>query len=180
MTNTFVTADHHFGHANSLRLCNRPFDTVEQMDMVLIERWNNVVWKDDLVYYLGDFTLNGADFASSILAQLNGHIHMLFYPWHHDKRWISKKKFYWTKNGMPITFLPPLDVIKIDGVKVTLSHYPLAEWEASYHGGVHLHAHCHGNLPRIANRLDVGVDVHNYYPILLKDAVKLAQEEIVK
>ena len=179
MINTFVSADHHFGHANVLRLCNRPFDTVEQMDLVFIELWNSVIGQNDLVYYLGDFTLNNEAFARSIFRQLNGMIHILANPWHHDKRWL-KKGLYYTASQEIVVYAPPIQVVTVEKVKVTFCHYPLAEWEASYHMGVHLHAHCHGNLPRIANRLDVGVDVHNYYPILFEDAVKLAQEEIVK
>lgn len=28
----FFTADTHFGHANILKLCSRPFDTIEKMN----------------------------------------------------------------------------------------------------------------------------------------------------
>ena len=40
---TFFTSDTHFGHANIIRLCNRPFQNVEEMNEVLIENWNKVV-----------------------------------------------------------------------------------------------------------------------------------------
>ena len=50
----FFTSDLHFGHENVLRFDNRPFETVEEMDEELINRWNDKVGKGDLVYVLGD------------------------------------------------------------------------------------------------------------------------------
>ena len=55
----FVTADHHFGHANIIEYTNRPFASVEEMDAALIAAWNERVTDYDLVYHLGDFTLEG-------------------------------------------------------------------------------------------------------------------------
>ena len=54
---TYYTADLHLGHANIIKLCDRPFETVEQMDEVLIENWNAKVHRDDVVYIVGGFDL---------------------------------------------------------------------------------------------------------------------------
>ena len=51
----FYISDTHFGHANIIRLCNRPFQDVERMDNTLINNWNNTVSNKDTVYILGDF-----------------------------------------------------------------------------------------------------------------------------
>ncbi len=40
-----------------IEYCGRPFKTAEEMDTVMIEKWNNKVGKDDLVIHLGDFAL---------------------------------------------------------------------------------------------------------------------------
>ena len=54
---TFFTADTHFGHANIIKYTNRPFDSPNHMDDILIANWNAVVGPDDEVYHLGDFAL---------------------------------------------------------------------------------------------------------------------------
>jgi len=64
MAKTFVTADLHFGHqgvceflkADGTKL--RPWDNADDMNKGLIDNWNAVVDDKDLVYVLGDFTVN--------------------------------------------------------------------------------------------------------------------------
>ena len=53
----FLVSDTHFNHENILKYCNRPFNTIEEMNVALIGNWNSVVKDDDIVYFLGDFAL---------------------------------------------------------------------------------------------------------------------------
>lgn len=70
----WVIADLHFGHTNVIAYCNRPFSDADEMDKSLINKWNNVVSKDDIVYILGDFTLSRKkDYIESIVSKLNGY-----------------------------------------------------------------------------------------------------------
>jgi calcineurin-like phosphoesterase family protein len=57
MSETWFTSDHHFGHTNILKYEKeaRPFETVEEMNEALIDRWNAVVRDNDMVFHLGDF-----------------------------------------------------------------------------------------------------------------------------
>jgi calcineurin-like phosphoesterase family protein len=52
----FFTGCTHFGHANIIKLAQRPFASIEEMNEVLVERWNSTVGSDDTVYHLGDFS----------------------------------------------------------------------------------------------------------------------------
>jgi len=61
---TFVIADLHFGHEKIVKFEKegkplRPWDDVDEMNKVLVSNWNAVVGDKDLVYVLGDFTVNG-------------------------------------------------------------------------------------------------------------------------
>ena len=64
---TFFTSDTHFGHANIINLCNRPFKDVNHMNDMLVENWNSVVSDDDTVFHLGDFALGGSAVWSCLL-----------------------------------------------------------------------------------------------------------------
>lgn len=68
----YVTSDHHFGHKQIIEYCNRPFDSVDEMNNVMIRRWNDTVKKNDVVYHLGDFALGSKKFKEDTLHKLNG------------------------------------------------------------------------------------------------------------
>ncbi len=79
----FITADHHFHHKNIIEYCNRPFKTVEEMDKVMVEKWNKKVGKDDLVIHLGDFALGTKEKVKETREKLNGTIILI--KGNHDK-----------------------------------------------------------------------------------------------
>lgn len=170
----FFTADHHFGHEKILAYAQRPFPTIHAMNQQLIDNWNREVGANDVVFHLGDVTL-GND-AKHCFQQLNGQIYLLRLDWHHDRRWLKKQAHIplYSQSGHQVQFLLPLMVLRVAGLEqngrllpITLSHYPLAEWEASYHGGWHLHGHTHGNYQGKGLCLDVGVDIWGYAPTSL-------------
>lgn len=67
---TYFIADTHFGDDNIRRYENRPFETTEQMNEVLISKWNSTVSENDEVYILGDFGADG--YEKDILSVLKG------------------------------------------------------------------------------------------------------------
>ena len=158
---TWITADTHFGHNNIIKYCNRPFSSVEDMDEELISLWNAVVRKNDIIYHLGDFSLKKS--VDEYLSQLNGQIKLV--PGGHDY-WLKKIDLNKYKGKLEI--LPLYKSIKVYGERVVLCHYPMASWEASFHGSLHLHGHSHGKMEKIPNRFDVGVDCNNFEPFNLE------------
>jgi len=75
--NIFFTSDHHFGHTNIIKFCNRPFANVDEMNEELIRRWNEKIAPGDEVYHLGDFALITPEKLNEILDRLNGTIYLI-------------------------------------------------------------------------------------------------------
>lgn len=177
---TWVTADHHFGHANIIRFCGRPFESVREMDQAMIDRWNAVVGPEDVVYHLGDFTLTD---------NLKPWIHALTFktlhvvPGGHDWRWM--KGFCPDAFDYRVEVLPPLMTLEFPSIGkhprvVVLCHYPMLSWDRSHYGSLHLHGHSHGTIPddlsgdtqlppgkKRGRRVDVGVDRWDFSPVPL-------------
>jgi len=59
MSNTFFISDTHFGHKNIIKFDSskgcRQFDNIEEHNEKLVQNWNSVVKKRDIVWHLGDF-----------------------------------------------------------------------------------------------------------------------------
>ncbi len=73
----FYIGDTHFGHKSVLEFDSRPFADVEEMDKVMIQRWNSRVQKDDNVYIVGDFAYRNKQPEEWYLEQLNGHKYLI-------------------------------------------------------------------------------------------------------
>ncbi len=180
----FVTSDQHWGHANILNSCKRQFASIGEHDAELIRAWNSVVSSTDVVYHLGDVTLRNAAFASELFGQLNGQIHVLGYPWHHDARWIKlpqRSREGLVEIGRPIVVLEHIVKSADQSLPVILCHYPFEVWDRKHYGAIHFHGHTHGTLPHLHNRLDVGVDlafklVGAYRPLRLEEALEFAMK----
>lgn len=155
----WFTADLHFDHKNIIKYCNRPFNSVIEMNETLISNWNGRVHKDDLVYILGDFSFKHPD---KYLEKLNGTKILIF--GNHDDTKVRKHK------GL---FKAVYDILKIKYNKKTimLCHYAMRVWAKSHFGSYHLYGHSHGTLPPFGKSLDVGVDCNEYKPISIDEVV---------
>jgi len=157
----WLTADQHFNHASIIQHCNRPFDSVDAMNAFLVDKWNGIVNDADIVYVLGDFTLDKR-VAPFWFGCLKGRIRVV--PGGHDT-WLSVPCV--SASGIPVEVLPPIYVGRIaPGVNAVMCHYPMLTWEQSHYGRIHVHGHSHGAIPPQGRRMDVGVDVTGYQPIL--------------
>jgi hypothetical protein len=57
----FFTSDTHFGQANIIRYCSRPFGSVQETDDAMIANWNAIVRPSDDVWHLGNVKTRGCD-----------------------------------------------------------------------------------------------------------------------
>ncbi|OAI51370.1 hypothetical protein AYO44_00750 [Planctomycetaceae bacterium SCGC AG-212-F19] len=175
----FFTSDPHFGHANIIKYCNRPFASVEEMDRTIIDRWNERVAKDDTLYCLGDWCIwrgsrsideVGADYRARINC---GNIVLLW--GNHDKKGRRNEKFQRLFAGVH-------DMLELDvgDQLLVLCHYAMRVWNKSHRGAFHLYGHSHSSLPDDPNArsFDCGVDNFDFYPISYEQVVELMAKKM--
>ncbi len=166
----FFWSDLHLNHANVMKYCNRQYSDVVAMNEDLVARWNKVIGLHDEAYFLGDFAIGDKPTKiTNIFNALNGHKHLILGN-HDEKNPITAK--------LPWVTISHIKIVKQDGHKAVLCHYPMETWPSSHHGALHFHGHSHGSLKRIIpHRFDVGCDVYQY-PVSFEEMVaKAAAQE---
>ena len=167
----YFTADLHFYHKNIIRSTNRPFSDEDEMNKVLIRKWNERVSFDDEVYILGDFTMKGPERASSVLYALKGKKHLIRgnHDGFVDKETFDRSLFISIQDYLEITYC---------NTQFVLSHYPMVEWNGSFRGSIMLHGHQHNHEDyNVANReaglhrYDVGVDANHMSPVSVEEII---------
>lgn len=167
----YFTADPHFGHENAIRMCNRPFETIEEMNEVLIENWNRRVKGNDTICIVGDLFFRCAD-PEAILKRLHGKKRLIV--GNHDSSWMSK--FNYAKYFVSIDSFLQIS----DGKhSLTLCHYPMLTWK-NWSRSSMIHGHIHANTgmdfwPLIKARenvLNAGVDINNYAPVTFDELLE--------
>lgn len=155
----FFIADTHYGHNNILKMENRPFSTIDEMEYMMIGAWNLEVTDSDTVYIIGDFCFKGYDKWVYILSKLNGA--KVLIKGNHDKATTITRLLnsgYLKEAHMVGEF------IKRYNIDYYMTHYPLALGER---GRVfNLHGHIHNQPSDYEDQINVGVDsdfMHNHY-----------------
>lgn len=190
----YFTSDHHFWHANIIRFCNRPFDSVEEMNEALVQKWNDLVGPEDEVYYLGDFSM-AARPVEVYTHRLNGIKYLV--PGNHDfchsyhkrsrtpenhARWILQyQEWGWKVLPEKMSLLIP------EFGEVKLCHLPygnlppendkFAKWRPQNDGTWLLCGHAHNKWKTSDHMINVGVDVWNYQPVSVKEILGIIQKE---
>lgn len=166
---TFFTADTHFDDEYAIQYFNRPFESVSEMNAVMVEKWNNVVTENDMVYHLGDFTLDDIGHFTKWVSQLNGNIKIL--PGSHDDPWL--KDFVASEK---VQVMAPLVSVEFQEIMagekpqlIVMCHYSMQVWDRSNQGSWHLFGHSHGKLKAIGLSFDVGVDCTGFKPLSLEE-----------
>jgi len=171
----FFTADTHFGHANIIKHCQRPFASVEEMDAAIIDRINARVAADDWLYHLGDFSFRGGD-PAAYRARIRCR-NVVLVLGNHDPCFADgtarpefASLFKAVHNLLKVT-------VQIDGRPqiLVLCHYAMRVWDQCHHGTWHLYGHSHGSLPDDPHSLswDVGVDANKFSPFSVPEIAQI-------
>ncbi len=187
MSRVWFTADTHFGHANIIKYCMRPFlsdeekeraandprgswkvekTTVQRHDEALLAAINECVSEQDEFWILGDFCLGKQAEAKYYLDRMRCKNVKLVWG-NHDHRSVGPLFVETVEQRM----------ISIDGQKIWLNHYPMRSWDGRFHGSWQLYGHVHNRMsdedrqnPSMLTK-DVGVDACDYRPVSFSQLV---------
>lgn len=182
-TKIWFTSDLHFNHKNVIRFCNRPFNDVKEMNEYLINKWNETVGENDIVFILGDFNWFPSSKSNlSLFKKLNGK-EIYIIPGNHD----DENEFDTTLEKLPRVHLCS-DIVHVyfedstEGCsmlprkicEIALCHYPLMTWSHRNNKAINLFGHIHStpehrgsmekldtDLPLWKYQMDVGCDSKN-------------------
>lgn len=182
----FFTSDTHFGHANIIKYCDRPFKDTDHMDEAIIERWNETVSPEDTVYHLGDIALGTIADSLPKVARLNGY--KIAVLGNHDRPFMRSGKsdfdswvlryeevfeevLHW--KGALVDIGPDLDTVKVSHFPYTGDHTPEDRHVEArpYDNGtplVHGHTHTTDRLTFSSKgtpQIHVGQDAWDFRPV---------------
>lgn len=178
----YFTSDLHLGHRNIIASCGRNFMSVDEMNETLIYNWNMKVMKDDDVYILGDFSYRSSVHVATYLRKLLGKKHLIL--GNHDLKWIKNIE------NMNEYFVSICDMqlISIENKLITLTHYPMLEWNRSRYASRQenstswlIHGHIHNDTEGMAFRfirdnlpcaLNASVDINNFEPVTFDELLE--------
>lgn len=178
MGNIFLTSDLHLGHNKQFIYKVRGFNSIEEMNETIIERWNSVVSNDDDVYILGDLMLGELNNIEYI-KRLNGKLHIVL--GNHDTA--NRESAY--KQLANVVEVELAIKLKYKKYHFFLTHYPCLtgnlERESLYQMTLNLYGHTHqmnNFFYEIPYMYHVGMDSHNCYPILLDDIIQEMNDKV--
>ncbi|MEZ3118134.1 metallophosphoesterase [Halobaculum sp. MBLA0147] len=167
----YVVSDHHFGHANIVEYCDRPFNSVGEMDRTLVERHFEVVDPGDTVVHLGDIAMDMRD-GHEVVDRMEALGVDLLVQGNHD---------IGLSDGQAPSPVVDHCLLSHDDYQFLCVHRP-ADTPDSWDGWV-IHGHHHNNdlatyplIDAAARRVNVGVDVTGFQPLAL-DALTDVLEE---
>jgi calcineurin-like phosphoesterase family protein len=157
MSNVLFFSDPHFSHKNMAEA--RGFSSIEEHNNHIIEKWNQKVSKRDVVWLLGDISMEKKS-PYPLLAKLNGIIRVV--AGNHDRPQDMQElsKYVHSISGL----------VKYKGF--ALSHCPIHESEISRFRG-NIHGHVHGKSLPDKRYFNVSAENLNYEPISFQELLEI-------
>lgn len=163
MGKVFTCADTHFGHANIIEYCNRPYKSVEEMDKALIDNWNSVVTPEDTVIFCGDFCLGKKEDVIKYGQALNGHKIITLGNHDHASKTTYKEAGFESIFGEKVVF--DFD----DYGTIIFSHHRVPNEETHY---LNIYGHQHDKPDDDDKHICVSMECIDYKPIALEEIMK--------
>jgi calcineurin-like phosphoesterase family protein len=160
----FLISDLHLDHINIIRYSNRPFNSISEMNRIIVKNWNKTVKKHDLVFFLGDMAFGrGSQTIEYWANKLKGN--KIFIKGSHDRS--KTVEFY------------DMIVLRVYGQRFLLVHDPLRK-PRDWNNWV-IHGHLHNRDPKypLVNKenktINVSAEMTGYKPISLRRLLQLCR-----
>lgn len=177
-------SDPHYGHANSIKYCDRPFTDVDDMTERMVVLYNECVGDNDDMWWMGDCFFGQMckeAKAKELLSRLRGR--KLLTMGNHD----HKPREYYLRLGFS-EVLEKGFYVQMAGRTVYVNHYPASayhpgdeKYQARFPvlnpGEILMHGHTHEKVRRTErDALHAGVDAWGYRPALWEEMEALVKE----
>lgn len=157
------------------------------MNSAIVDRINEHVQEDDILFHMGDVSFGGLDnvreFRSRIVCQ-NIHLILGNHDHHIERNVDDLQRLFLSVN--PYLHL---DFRMYSGIHqkqlivqqdFILMHYPIQSWNGMNKGAIHLHGHVH--LPPVrrmgkGKMMDVGVDGNGLKPISITEVMQIMAKQ---
>lgn len=169
----YFSSDLHFGHNREFIYAARGFQSIEEMNEAIIERFNEVITDDDDLYLLGDCMLGDNDTSVECLKRLKGRIHIVL--GNHDTD--TREQIY---RALPNVVEVEMAIrLRYKKLHFYLSHFPTItsnlDKESIYQCTLNLFGHVHTKSNfyyDMPTNYHVGVDSHDCRPVLIDDIIE--------
>jgi calcineurin-like phosphoesterase family protein len=191
----FFTSDTHYNHANICRgttnwkstRASRDFDTIPDMNEVIVNNLNDKVGENDILIHLGDWSFGGFDSIREFRERIKCKNIILFFG-NHDHHVRNNKNdikniFMRTLHYDQLDIRRPSFRGQMDKFSFVCMHFPIASWDNMNAGMIHLHGHVH--LPKEqkiheGRAMDVGVDGNDLTPYSMDEVLELMKDRPTK
>lgn len=147
------------GHANIIKFCGRPFNSLEEMDNTIIKNFNSRIKDNDTIFHIGDFCFKIVEglTASDYISRLKGR--HIFINGNHDNK---------GRNGLK-THISKI-YLHMGRKDICLVHKPNhADLDVPLNLVGHVHEKWKIKLVGNSILVNVGVDVWSYRPITFNE-----------
>lgn len=177
----YFISDYHFGHKDILEYGERPFNSIEEMNDAIINRYNQTVTSEDTVYFLGDFCLGSPERIKENLSKFKKVKQLILIKGNHDRIKTADEA-----RALGFDDMVEKMILNVDEINIGLSHYPFKrpgempgksnfkpdEVDVLVHGHAHqlykTRMHESGKL-----MINVSCEVIDYKPISLDEILVL-------
>ncbi|MGQ0847293.1 MAG: metallophosphoesterase family protein [Sporichthyaceae bacterium] len=186
----YFTSDTHYGHANIIGFCGRPYSDVHRMNVDLVHRTASLLSVEDELWHLGDVALGRLDDTLTHLAGIA--VEVTLVAGNHDRCHPSNgsrsQRFvetYRDRCQLSELFLTNTRLTLGNGVEVQVSHFPYPEanpqpkvgrngklltdkfaaWRPTDDGSWLLCGHVHESWRQRGRMINVGVDAWAGQPV---------------